>query len=147
MTPDHDDQSDTSESAADVEPAYTPENEATERPVSEGGTPGDGVADREGGVGSDEEGDRDIEVPMRVYKSITVFTTMFAILTVVGGFVLLDSATNRATASLSDIQPVAALAGVGLIVVGAAAYAFSTRFRAEGMGKSKDDTDESVDNG
>lgn len=154
MTPDHDDQSDASELAADVEPAYTSETEATEKPMSEDGTPSDGMADREGdvvsgrvtdcedGAVSDGEGDRDVEVPMRVYKSITVFTTMFAILTVVIGFVLLDSATNRATASLSDIQPLAALAGIGLIVVGAAAYAFSTRFRAEGMGKSKDDTDE-----
>ncbi|RXK52048.1 hypothetical protein EAF64_02280 [Halorientalis pallida] len=88
-----------------------------------------------------------MEVPMRVYKAITVFTTMFAIVTVVAGFVLIDSATNRATASLSEIQPVAALFGIGLILAGAAAYAFSTRFRAEGMGKSKDDTDESTDNG
>ncbi|AQL44570.1 hypothetical protein BV210_14385 [Halorientalis sp. IM1011] len=84
---------------------------------------------------------------MRVYKAITVFTTLFAIVTVVGGFVVLDSATNRATASLSEIQPLAALAGIGLILAGAAAYAFSTRFRAEGMGKSKDDTDEQSDNG
>ncbi|MFB6083895.1 MAG: hypothetical protein ABEJ94_06600 [Halorientalis sp.] len=84
---------------------------------------------------------------MRVYKAITVFTTLFAIVTVVGGFVVLDSATNRATASLSEIKPVAALFGVGLILAGAAAYAFSTRFRAAGMGKSKDDTDEQSSNG
>ncbi|SEO90217.1 hypothetical protein SAMN05216388_102262 [Halorientalis persicus] len=99
------------------------------------------------GADGDGSADRDIEVPMRVYKAVTVFTTLFAIVTVVGGFVLLDSATNRATASLDEIQPVAALVAIGLILAGAAAYAFSTRFRAEGMGKSKDDTDENTDNG
>ncbi|WP_136716439.1 DUF7315 family membrane protein [Halorientalis salina] len=90
---------------------------------------------------------RDIVVPMRVYKAVTVFTTLFAVATVVGGFVLLDLATDRAQATVSEIQPLVALLGIGLIVGGAAAYAFSTRFRAEGMGKSKDDTDEGSDNG
>jgi hypothetical protein len=90
---------------------------------------------------------RDVVVPMRVYKAVTVFTTLFAVVTVVGGFIVLDTATNRARASLSDVDPVLALVGIGLIVAGAAAYAFSTRFRAEGMGKSKDDTDEDSDNG
>jgi len=99
----------------------------------------------EGNGGDDET--RDVVVPMRVYKAVTVFTTLFAVVTVVGGFVVLDSATNRARASFSEIDPLLALVGVGLIVAGAAAYAFSTRFRAEGMGKSKDDTDEDSDNG
>ncbi|WP_227738859.1 DUF7315 family membrane protein [Halorientalis pallida] len=128
------DQSDPSEEPPDAESAYTPSDS------SAGATATDDTA-------TDGSTDRDIEVPMRVYKAITVFTTMFAIVTVVAGFVLIDSATNRATASLSEIQPVAALFGIGLILAGAAAYAFSTRFRAEGMGKSKDDTDESTDNG
>jgi len=98
-------------------------------------------------AGARERRGRDVVVPMRVYKAVTVFTTLFAVATVVGGFVLLDTATNRATAALDEVQPVLALLGVGLIVVGAAAYAFSTRFRAAGMGKSKDDTDEPSDNG
>jgi FtsH-binding integral membrane protein len=84
---------------------------------------------------------------MRVYKAVTVFTTLFAVVTVVAGFIVLDSATNRAQASLAEVDPLLALLGIGLIVAGAAAYAFSTRFRAEGMGKSKDDTDEGSDNG
>ncbi|WP_443984537.1 DUF7315 family membrane protein [Halorientalis litorea] len=96
---------------------------------------------------SDGDGSRDVEVPMRVYKAVTVFTTLFSVFAVVGGFILLDSATNRATASLSEINAPLALVGIGLIVAGAAAYAFSTRFRAAGMGKSKDDTDEPSDNG
>jgi len=100
------------------------------------------------GDGSQGHGEsRDVVVPMRVYKAVTVFTTLFAVGTVVGGFVLLDSATNRATASLAEVDTLAALAGIGLIVAGAAAYAFSTRFRAAGMGKSKDGTDEHSDNG
>ncbi|MFD1589237.1 hypothetical protein ACFR9U_19845 [Halorientalis brevis] len=84
---------------------------------------------------------------MRVYKAVTVFTTLFAVVTVVVGFALLDLATDRARAALSEIDPVLALVGIALILGGAAAYAFSTRFRAEGMGKPKDDTDEDSDNG
>ncbi|MFB6143646.1 MAG: hypothetical protein ABEJ30_09940 [Halorientalis sp.] len=84
---------------------------------------------------------------MRVYKAVTVFSTLFAVVTVVGGFVVLDTATDRATAPLSRIDAPLALVGVALIVVGAAAYAFSTRFRAAGMGKAKDDTDEQSDDG
>ena len=37
--------------------------------------------------------------------------------------------------------------GLSLIVGGSAVYAFSTRFRAEGMGKPKDDTAERSDDG
>jgi hypothetical protein len=134
MTPDHDDQSGASEESP-VESAYTSESEPAAERANADDTAGE------------EGNDRDVEVPMRVYKAVTVFTTLFAIVTVVGGFVLLDSATNRATASLDEIQPVAALVAIGLILAGAAAYAFSTRFRAEGMGKSKDDTAEDTDNG
>ena len=93
------------------------------------------------------EGARDVVVPLRVYKAVTVFSTLFAIVFVLAGFVLLDEATNRATAEVSEIDPILAIVGIGLLVGGAAVYAFSTRFRAEGMGKSKDESDESSDNG
>jgi hypothetical protein len=93
------------------------------------------------------EGARDVIVPLRVYKAVTVFSTLFAVVFVLAGFVLLDSATNRATAELSEIDPLLALLGIGLLVGGAAVYAFSTRFRTEGMGKSKDESDEGSDNG
>lgn len=94
------------------------------------------------------EGDtRSVVVPMRVYKAVTVFSTMFAIFGVVGGFVVLDVATNRARAQLSEIDPVLALVGVGLIVASALVYAFSTRFQAEGMGNDKDSGDERSPNG
>jgi hypothetical protein len=97
---------------------------------------------------SDGDGDsRDVVVPLRLYKTVTVFSTLFAVAFVLAGFVLLDSATNRATAEASDIDPVLAIVGIGLLVGGAAVYAFSTRFRTEGMGKSKDESDEGSDNG
>ncbi|WP_435360650.1 DUF7315 family membrane protein [Haloarchaeobius sp. DFWS5] len=90
---------------------------------------------------------REVEVPLRLYKTVTVFATLLAMVGVIGGFILLDSATNRAQAELSEINIVLALLGLALIVGGSAIYAFSTRFRAVGMGKSKDDTDEGSDNG
>ena len=98
-------------------------------------------------TGGGESDERDVVVPMRVYKAVTVFTTLFAVGTVVGGFILLDTATDRGQAAVEEINAVLALLGIGLIVAGAAAYAFSTRFRTPGMGKSKDDTDEGSDNG
>lgn len=133
----------------------TPDQSPERTTATASNADGDETTTADGGPGSDRdeergvdaEGGRDVVVPMRVYKAVTVFTTLFAVATVVGGFVLLDSATDRATASLSEIDPLVALAGIGLIVAGAAAYAFSTRFRAAEMGKPKDDTDEPPDNG
>ncbi|PSQ57590.1 MAG: hypothetical protein BRD23_08365 [Halobacteriales archaeon SW_9_67_25] len=86
-------------------------------------------------------------VPLRLYKTVTVFSTLFAIVFVLGGFVLLDTATDRATADVSEIDPALAILGVAGIVGGAAVYAFSTRFRAEGMGKPKDESDEPSNDG
>jgi len=90
---------------------------------------------------------RDVVVPLRLYKTVTVFSTLFAIVFVLGGFVLLDTATDRATADVSEIDPALAILGVAGIVGGAAVYAFSTRFRAEGMGKPKDESDEPSNDG
>lgn len=93
------------------------------------------------GTGSDGPGGRDVEVPLEIYKVVTVFSTLFAVGMVVVGFVLLDWGTNRATADLSDVNLVVTFGGLGAIALGAATYAFSTRFRASGMGKSKDGAD------
>ena len=79
---------------------------------------------------------------MRVYKTVTVFSTLFAVVFVLGGFLLLDRATDRATAALSEVDPVLAVLGLLGIVAGAAVYAFGTRFRAEGMGTPKGESDE-----
>ncbi|MFC6906264.1 DUF7315 family membrane protein [Halalkalicoccus tibetensis] len=96
---------------------------------------------------SPEPSDDGVVVPMRVYKTVTVFSTLFAVVGVVGGFVLLDVATNRAQADLGDVNPLLALLGVALIVVSAATYAFSTRFRAAEMGNAKESEDEESNNG
>jgi hypothetical protein len=86
-------------------------------------------------------GGRDVEVPLRVYKAVTVFSTLFAVMAVVAGFVLLDTATQRATAAPGEADVALALVGLGSIALGAVVYAFSTRFRARGMGKPKDEAD------
>ena len=105
----------------------------------------DGSAERDGETrGTD---DRDVVVPTAVYKRVTVFSTLIAIVAVVGGFLVLDVATDRASAELGEINPLIALGGVALIVFGAGTYAFATRFRADGMGNAKDETDESSNNG
>ena len=102
----------------------------------------DGAAATEGETEStDGPGGRDIEVPLEVYKAVTVFSTLFAVGMVVLGFVLLDWGTQRATADISDVNVVITVAGLLAIAVGAATYAFSTRFRATEMGTSKDDAD------
>ena len=110
----------------------------------------DAGASHDGAPGEDAResagtGGRDVEVPMRVYKTVTVFSTLFAVAFVLGGFLLLDRATDRATASLSEVDPVLAVLGLLGIVAGAAVYAFGTRFRAEGMGTPKDRPDEPPD--
>ncbi|MFC6951646.1 DUF7315 family membrane protein [Halorubellus litoreus] len=92
-------------------------------------------------------GSREVEVPMRLYKTVTVFATLIAMVAVILGFVALDVATNRAQASPDEVNVVLALVGLGSIVLGAFVYAFSTRFRTEGMGKSKDESDEGSGNG
>ena len=90
---------------------------------------------------------REVEVPLRLYKVVTVFSTMFAVAFVVGGFIILDTATQRASLSLDEMNLPLAILGVAMITAGAVVYAFATRFRAEGMGKPKDDSDEPSKNG
>jgi len=104
-------------------------------------------SDTDDGTGSSDRSSRGVEVPIRLYKTVTVFSTLFAIAGVILGFVLLDSATNRATAELGEVDVVVAVAGLAAILAGAGVYAFATRFRAPGMGNAKDDDDEGSDNG
>lgn len=94
----------------------------------------------------DDADDGSVVVPARVYKAVTVFSTLFAVVGVVGGFVLLDVATDRTQADLAEVEPLVALCGVALIVVSAAIYAFSTRFRTAEMGNAKDRADEPSNN-
>ncbi|AHG03378.1 hypothetical protein HALDL1_07030 [Halobacterium sp. DL1] len=97
-------------------------------------------------MGDDTRG-RDVVVPERLYKSVTVFSTLFAIVTVVLGFVSLDVATNAGRASASEVSVPLAVVGVALIAAGGLVYAFASRFRADGMAKDKDSDDEGSDNG
>lgn len=94
-----------------------------------------------------EISDRDVVVPLPLYKVITVFSTLIAGVAVVGGFVVLDEATQRASVPLEDIDPLLALLGLFMIAGGGAMYAFSGRFRAPGMGTTNTDEDEPSDNG
>jgi hypothetical protein len=109
------------------------------------------------------DGRRDVVVPMRVYKTVTVFSTLIAVAGVVFGFVLLDAATirlsllRRLLVGVLDALGLAvppsvlslALAIVGLVVigVGAGVYVLGTRFRAEGMGNPQEGGDEDSDDG
>ncbi len=105
------------------------------------------TSDAEAATDTDERVGREVVVPLRIYKTITVFSTLIAITAILAGFVILDRATQRATAAPDDINLLLAVFALVLIAGGAAVYAFSTRFRTAGMGKPKDDTDEISDNG
>ncbi|QGX94603.1 hypothetical protein EI982_07275 [Haloplanus rallus] len=110
-----------------------------------------------------EGGRRDVVVPMRLYKTVTVFSTLIAVAGVVFGFVLLDAATIRlsllrrlligllgalgVTPPSTVLSAVLAVAGLVSITVGAGVYVLGTRFRARGMGNPQEDADESSDNG
>jgi hypothetical protein len=112
---------------------------------------------------SGRRGRRDVEVPMRLYKTVTVFSTLIAVVTVVAGFFLLDAATLQVSflraiiagalravglaVPTGVLSTVLAVLGLLVIAFGAGVYTVSTRFRAEGMGKSQEDADEESDNG
>lgn len=106
----------------------------------------------------DERGGRDVVVPMRLYKTVTVFSTLVAVVCVVVGFALLDAATLQVSLvrellvdvlGLLGVEPaggalgtVLAVLGLAIIAFGAAVYVLGTRFRAEGMGNAQDDDGE-----
>jgi len=122
----------------------SPEAEAVRADSPEAGVASN--VDASGGVTGDG-GAREVEVPMELYKTVTVFATLIAMVAVIAGFVVLDAATNSAQAPVDEVNVVLALAGLGSILFGAFVYAFSTRFRTPGMGKSKDESDEGSGNG
>jgi hypothetical protein len=97
--------------------------------------------EQEGGRERDQ-GRRDVIVSRELYKVVTVFSTLIAIVAVVGGFVLLDTATNRTLAAASEVNLPLAIGGVGLIALGAATYAFASRFRTREMGSHNSDAGE-----
>jgi len=112
--------------------------------------PDESPADPEAGAGG-----RDVVVPLRLYKTVVVFSTLIAVVSVVLGFTLLDAATLRVSlvrslvvGALSAVGLVpaegvlsAALAAAGLAIIalGAGVYTLGTRFRTEGMGNAEAD--------
>ena len=98
-------------------------------------------------MASDDEGGRDVIVPLAIYKRVVVFSTLIAGASVIGGFLVLDAATQRARLPIGEVDPVLALLGLGLIAAGGVIYAFASRFRAPGMGTDKDGEDEEPDDG
>jgi hypothetical protein len=130
---------------------------------------GRGSAGSGGEDGGGTRGRRDVVVPLRLYKTVTVFSTLIAVVAVVLGFVLLDAATQggsalQALAGLvlvgglgldagvlaawfDALQPVFAVGGLASIGLGAGVYILGSRFRTREMGKSQDDTDEPSSNG
>jgi len=104
-------------------------------PADDDATSGDGFRSRE------------VVVPLRLYKTITVFSTLISVAFVLLGFFLLDAATQRASVPASAVNPYLAVGGLAAIAAGGLVYAFASRFRTRGMGKDKDDADESTDNG
>ncbi|MGZ0747750.1 DUF7315 family membrane protein [Haloparvum sp. AD34] len=108
-------------------------------------------------------GGREVVVPLRLYKTITVFSTLIAVVGFILGFILIDAATLQvsllrsvvvailSTVGLVPSQDVLtallALGGLSLIAGGAVVYVVGTRFRAQGMGKSQEDSREGSDNG
>ena len=97
--------------------------------------------------GDGDAGSQEVLVPLKIYKIVVVFSTLIAGGLVVGGFLALDVATQRARAPPSEIDPSLALFGLSLIASGAVVYAFSARFRAEGMETDKGSSAEPEDNG
>ena len=117
--------------------------------------------DRDTGGGRDggtRTAGRDVVVPMRLYKTVTVFSTLIAVVSVVFGFMLLDAATLNVSflsaiatgvfgligVGVADgvLSTLLAAVGLGAIGFGGGVYVVGTRFRAEGMGKPQDDSAE-----
>jgi hypothetical protein len=117
----------------------------------------------DGQASSADPGGRNVVVPLRLYKTIIVFSTLIAVVAVVGGFLLLDAATLQTSFLRSLLESLLAALGLGvadgilsgilavvaLLVIagGAGVYVLGTRFQAEGMGNSQEDADEHSDNG
>jgi len=107
----------------------------------------DATSSRDAAESSRRFGAREVVVPLRVYKVVTVFSTLIAVVLVVGGFLALDAATRRASLPASEIDPVLAVVGLLAIAGGGAVYAYASRFRAPGMGSPKTGEDEGGDDG
>ena len=123
---------------AAADDAHDPQVDDADAPAS---------SSRDAAESSRRFGAREVVVPLRVYKVVTVFSTLIAVVLVVGGFLALDAATRRASLPASEIDPVLAVVGLLAIAGGGAVYAYASRFRAPGMGSPKTGEDEGGDDG
>jgi len=103
-------------------------------------------------------GRRDIVVPIRLYKTITVFSTLIATGCILAGFIFIDAATLQVSVLrrllLSGLEglglgvdqelfsAVLAIIGLSLMAAGTGVFILSSRFRAPGMGNAQEDSDE-----
>jgi hypothetical protein len=133
---------------------------ASESTVADGSTP---TESRESESTGTEGGRRDVVVPLRLYKTITVFSTLIAAVSILAGFILLDAATLQmsvlrrlivtaveaigVTPNQELLGGLLAVAGLSLMALGSGVFILSSRFRAEGMGNSQEDADEESTNG
>ena len=101
---------------------------------------------------------REVVVPLRLYKTVTAFSTLAAVVAYFIGFTLVDAATLNVSFTRAAIlvtldtvglapsegvlTAVLAILGIGSILLGTAVYVLGTRFRAQGMGKAQEDTGE-----
>ncbi|MWV65108.1 hypothetical protein GRS48_09790 [Halorubrum sp. JWXQ-INN 858] len=101
---------------------------------------------------------REVVVPLRLYKTVVVFSTLAAVVTFFVGFTLIDAATLQVSFVRTTIvfvldsiglglaedvlSAVLVIAGVSSILLGTAMYVLGTRFRAQGMGKAQEDSSE-----
>lgn len=169
--PPADDRHDDAESAPTAptgasDPVDTSEDSADWDDSTDGTDPtGDSTDRASGPTGGRSRGRerRDVVVPDRLYKTVTVFSTLIAVVGVVLGFALLDAATLQVSflralvgaalaavgldVSAGALTAAFALLGLASIGFGAAVYVIGTRFRARGMGNSQEDSDEGSDNG
>ncbi|WP_225935329.1 DUF7315 family membrane protein [Halobaculum magnesiiphilum] len=129
---------------------------------ADGATAGGDASEPDGPAASGEGRARDVVVPIAVYKRVTAYSTLAAVVTVVLGFVMLDAATLNVSLtrqlvvgvfgavgvvpSETLLTALFSLAGLGLIAFGAGVYVLGSRFRAPGMtgenGNSQDDDPE-----
>lgn len=125
----------------------------------------DDAGGRGGGSGAVDQGPggRDVVVPLRIYKLVTVVTTLLAVPLVVLGFMFLDAATLQVSFTRNVIltalgslgvpvdrgvlSAILAVIGLSIIAVGASVYVVGARFRAAGMGNAKESADEESTNG
>ena len=107
---------------------------------------------------SESTGRRDVVVPIRLYKTITVFSTLIATACILGGFIFIDAATLQVSVLRRllggglavvglRIDPelftvLLAIGGLSLMGVGTGVFVLSSRFRAPGMGNAQEDSDE-----